>query len=678
MKTLRYILLLSAIFVMASARCLAKVTDPNVYISEYNKIVAQSGKSTQSFDFLMNVFKEYYPLIENGNSDYSDRQVAVTGLKWMFPYLKEGAVFYSERNNPNRAREFAEAYVDIYTHPAMQPAQLQADAMYPNLTYFAASGCYNTKNYAKAIKYLDAYIRSGDTKNVKIAFDYIAKSYVKLGQIENAKTTLKSGLEFFPGDLSMLTTAINLLAESKSDDRLLQHYVTQALQLRPGEEALLNIQAQLYERTQNFDGAVTYYRKLKAKKPNNLEVARHLGVNLYNSAIRSIHAGESKNVATLKLQEAAKVLTDVMVSDPLAINYVYALANTYKILGDRENLDRTNARLVALGREPVAGDSANMDLIAVNNERVSPVSIPAYQQPQPAQPVYQSPVQQIAQQTGQGNRSSDAAQPARKSVSDVDLNIPTTGYRNQSAFAVIIANSDYEKVARVDNADNDGKIFSEYCRKVLGIPQDHIRTHYNTTYGELLDAIEDIKSIAKAKRGDLDVIFYYAGHGVPDDKTKTAYILPVDADGKQMRVCYPMKELYAELAALNAKSTTVFLDACFSGATRADGEMLMAARSVAIDVDPDEIEGNLVVFSAATGNQTAAGYDEQNHGMFTYFLLKKLKESKGNIDLATLADYVIDNVSLESQLKNKKQQTPTIVTGNGIEPQQLRTYKLIK
>ncbi|MCD8385816.1 MAG: caspase family protein, partial [Bacteroidales bacterium] len=251
-----------------------------------------------------------------------------------------------------------------------------------------------------------------------------------------------------------------------------------------------------------------------------------------------------------------------------------------------------------------------------------------------------------------------------KIVSDVDKDIPSVGNtNNENTFAVIIANGLYQKVAQVEHAENDGRTFEEYCNKTLGIPDTHIRSYYNVTYGDLLDAIEDIKAIATAKRGDLNIIFYYAGHGIPNEDTKTGYILPVDADGKQMRVCYPLKELYTELGELKASNTVVFLDACFSGAPRSSGEMLIPARGVAI-VAKDDIQGKLVVFSAASGSQTALGYDEQEHGLFTYFLLKKLKDTKGSVDLGSLADYIQENVSLESQLKNRKQQTPTVMAGS--------------
>ena len=638
----------------------AKVIDPNVYINEYNSLVSAQGENSRSYDYVMAVYNEYMPVLNNDKSSYSDKQVAASGLQWLFPYLMNGAFYYSECNNQTKALAFAEAYVNTYIHPAMQDTRLEVNQAYPTLAYFAASNNYNRRNYDKAIRYLDAYIKSGDTKNLSDAFNYTAKAYINTNRNNEAKQILAAGLNLFPSDLQMLTTVINLLAETKSDDSALQKYVSQALRYKPNEIGLLNIQAQLYERNQNFENAAEYYRKLQSLKPNNLEVARHLGINLYNSGIYLLNSGGSKGSAQRKLNEAAKILSDVVISDPLAINYIYALANTYSILGDKDNLAKINSKLTTLGRTPIA-ENVSPQLLSVNNEHVAPSSITVAPRVEYTTPVVQNvTIPQVPQ-----TPVTQASVPMKSNVaiSDVDMNIPVNKHHNENAFAVIIANNDYKKVADVANADNDGRIFAEYCNKVLGIPESHIRTHYNVTYGELLDAVEDIKSIALAKRGDLDVILYYAGHGVPDEKNGSAYILPVDADGKQLRLCYPLSELYAELGAMKANNTFVFLDACFSDSERAAEGMLIPGRTVAIDVDPNEVEGKLVIFSAATGEQSAMSYDEQNHGMFTYFLLKKLKETKGNIELGTLATYLNDNVMLESQLRNKKQQMPTVIVG---------------
>lgn len=155
--------------------------------------------------------------------------------------------------------------------------------------------------------------------------------------------------------------------------------------------------------------------------------------------------------------------------------------------------------------------------------------------------------------------------------SDVDTNIPETGKRADNTVAVIIANEDYANVSRVKSAINDGEAFHLYCEKTLGIPAQNIRHYTNATLGSMLRSIADLRHTVDALGQESDVIFYYAGHGMPDEATHDAFLLPVDADGMITESCYPLSRLYKELSELKASSVMVFLDACFSGAQR-DGD----------------------------------------------------------------------------------------------------------
>lgn len=245
--------------------------------------------------------------------------------------------------------------------------------------------------------------------------------------------------------------------------------------------------------------------------------------------------------------------------------------------------------------------------------------------------------------------------------SDVDTDIPETNKRAPNTVAVIIANEDYANVSQVKSALNDGEAFRLYCTRTLGIPEQNVRFYSNATLGSMLRSIADLRHTVDALGPDSDVIFYYAGHGMPDESTHDAFLLPVDADGMITESCYPLSRLYKELADLKASSVMVFLDACFSGAQR-DGGMLMAARGVAIKPKTTAPAGNMFVLSAASDKETALPYAEKNHGMFTYFLLKKLQETKGNATLKEISDYVIDKVKVQSNLVNKKPQTPSVTT----------------
>lgn len=248
----------------------------------------------------------------------------------------------------------------------------------------------------------------------------------------------------------------------------------------------------------------------------------------------------------------------------------------------------------------------------------------------------------------------------------LDKNIPVNPTTNKNTFVVIIGNEDYQRVSKVNYALNDANTFANYCQKTLGIPQQNIRSFCNATYGTMLSALDEIKGIANAYHGNLDVIFYYAGHGVPSEADKNAYLLPVDADGVRTEVCLSTKRLYQTLGELNAKNVVVFMDACFSGAQRGEG-MLASARGVALKVKADVPQGNTVVFSAASGEETAFPYKEKGHGMFTYFLLKKLQDTKGDATLGEIGEYVSEEVAKQSIVINHKSQTPTIIASEQID-----------
>ena len=247
----------------------------------------------------------------------------------------------------------------------------------------------------------------------------------------------------------------------------------------------------------------------------------------------------------------------------------------------------------------------------------------------------------------------------------IDQNIPTASINNDNTFAFIIGNERYQRVAQVPYANNDAKIFAEYCKKTLGLPAKNVKVYENATYGTMIGAVSDIQKIAKAFKGDINVIFYYAGHGIPDEATGDGYLLPIDADGLKTEVCYPLTRLFRELGGLGAKSVVAFLDACFSGAQRGDG-MVVAARGVAIKAKNSHPTGNTIVFTAATDKQTAFPYEEKEHGMFTYYLLKKIRESRGDCTLGELGSYICDEVAKQAVVTNGKEQTPTVITSQDL------------
>ena len=244
---------------------------------------------------------------------------------------------------------------------------------------------------------------------------------------------------------------------------------------------------------------------------------------------------------------------------------------------------------------------------------------------------------------------------------DVDDDIPIVVKKNEKVFAVVIANEKYQMEKAVQYAKNDGRVFAEYCRKTLGLPEKNIHYVTDATLNNLKYELKWLQNVMKVYRGEAKVIFYYAGHGIPDEQNKNGYLLPIDGYGSDVTTGYALDDLFKTLGNMPSKSVTIFLDACFSGAKR-DGDMLASTRGVAIKVKQNAPQGNMVVFSAAQGDETAYPYNEFAHGLFTYYLLKKLQETKGDVTLGELGDYVKTKVEQQSIVVNGKLQSPSIMS----------------
>lgn len=246
--------------------------------------------------------------------------------------------------------------------------------------------------------------------------------------------------------------------------------------------------------------------------------------------------------------------------------------------------------------------------------------------------------------------------------SDVDENIPYNSTKNYDTYVVIIANENYDEsnISKVQFAKNDGKSFHDYCTNTLGIPLKNIKYIEDATFNQIRYSINWISNIVKVQEKQPNIIFYYSGHGVPDETSRNAYLLPSDGLANDSQSGYSLDLLYKQLGELHTNKTIVFLDACFSGTTR-EGKMIsMDSKGVAIKSRPVQPKGNMVVLSAAQGDETAYPYKKMKHGMFTYFLLKKLQETKGDASLGDLESYINKQVRQNSVVENGKIQTPTV------------------
>lgn len=246
------------------------------------------------------------------------------------------------------------------------------------------------------------------------------------------------------------------------------------------------------------------------------------------------------------------------------------------------------------------------------------------------------------------------------------MNIPSSSLKRENTFCLVIGNEAYQQrdTPNVKYAMKDSKTFSEYCIRTLGVPDKQVKNITNATYIQFIEGLRWLKKIASVYGNEAKYIVYYAGHGIPDEKGNCC-LLPTDVSINDAENGFNLSELYKSLGSLTTNNVLVFIDACFSGNDR-NGEIVMndEHRGVMIEMREENVPENVVVMTATSQKETALAYNEKGHGYFTYFLLKKLQETKGDVTYGELYDYIRREVSRTSVVNEQKIQTPTISTSS--------------
>jgi hypothetical protein len=240
--------------------------------------------------------------------------------------------------------------------------------------------------------------------------------------------------------------------------------------------------------------------------------------------------------------------------------------------------------------------------------------------------------------------------------------------KNSRAYAIVIGIEQYrQKLPRADFAVQDANLVAGYLTNALGYPEENVVTLTNehASYVDLAKYFE--KWLPNNVEPGSSVFVYYSGHGAPNIKTGDAFLVPFDGDPSFIdETGYSLKRLYDALGKLPAKEVIVALDSCFSGA---GGRSVIAkgSRPLVMNVKTDaQLPKNMTVLSASAGDQTSSTYDEKGHGLFTYFLLKGIKNEEvvkpdGSLDVASLYDYVKPQVAGIARKKFNNEQTPQLI-----------------
>jgi hypothetical protein len=256
-----------------------------------------------------------------------------------------------------------------------------------------------------------------------------------------------------------------------------------------------------------------------------------------------------------------------------------------------------------------------------------------------------------------------------------DAPAPVRRAGNPYAVAVIIGNRNYgDRAPMVDFAHHDAEAMKRFVVEALGVSEGNIIDLRDVTRAEM----EAVLGNDRTPRGKLwqwvrprqsDVFVFYSGHGMPGLKDGREYLWPVDGNLNTPEISgYPLQQLYRNLEQIEARSVTVFIDACFSGES-SRGPLIRGASG--IRVTPQQgAEPSFNVISATGPGQIASWDEESRHGLFTKHLLDALSgaadgkpygNTDGMITLSEIKNYLDSEMTYAARRQYGRDQRATVL-----------------
>jgi tripartite-type tricarboxylate transporter receptor subunit TctC len=175
-------------------------------------------------------------------------------------------------------------------------------------------------------------------------------------------------------------------------------------------------------------------------------------------------------------------------------------------------------------------------------------------------------------------------------------------------IALVIGESDYLKLGKLENTVNDAKLMAT----ILQSRGFEVVSLTNANAAQMRQALSDFQSmLAHSRRG----IVYYAGHGVQvgDD----SILVPVDlgevSAARLSEMGLKLRQLVTALAPARPEALAIILDACRNNPLAAAQIRRKGLGEAGIDIPP----GFFIIYAASAGQTALDSADTGANGLFT-------------------------------------------------------------
>jgi len=249
--------------------------------------------------------------------------------------------------------------------------------------------------------------------------------------------------------------------------------------------------------------------------------------------------------------------------------------------------------------------------------------------------------------------------------------VPATGFK-RDAYALVVGISKYKLrgIKPVQYAKNDAQAMRDYLENVGGIPRNNIRC-LTDEQADLSGIRKELGWIRRNAGENSQVVIYYSGHGVPDSRQQP-YLLPWGGEPQAIEdTGISLADLKKSVNEFKTKRVLIALDACYTGDNRS--EVAEGQRAGVAWADDDTTPTEAVLINSSGVKEASWDYDEKQHGLFTYYLLKGMrgaapdKNGDGMVCADELYAYLKREIPpVARQLRNAPQNPVIQGSGKGV------------
>jgi hypothetical protein len=198
---------------------------------------------------------------------------------------------------------------------------------------------------------------------------------------------------------------------------------------------------------------------------------------------------------------------------------------------------------------------------------------------------------------------------------------------NPNLFVIAIGINDYADVPDVPFADRSAKQFAEITQILFGAQKQNVitLTDSEATSGRLRGRIRTLLNRLEPQD---QLLFYYAGHGVPGRDGTSTYLLAQDGGpGSYEEPDLKLSQIYSVISQSKVGIAKIFIDACFSGRSGKDKMIFEGIAPILIKPNegfPDS--QRLAVITAGRSDQFSNQDKDRGHRLFSYHLMHVLLE----------------------------------------------------